>query len=141
MIYKTKDILKKNIEIISKEMNWESDNLFITKASEGYFTWENKTEDDIKNIFDKTGIQCTLSPSSNILIVPEFNNFKSKREKELLLTLCQFGPSMFLSVLQSTLSKSEYKNMMVEINRYLIKSMGDDKLREFLTEAITKISK
>ena len=141
MLYKTKDILKKNIEIISKEMNWDTDKLFITKASEGYFTWENKTEDDVREIFNKTKIKCKLSPSQNILIVPEFTNFKNEREKELLLKLCEFGPAMFLTVLQSTLSKYEYKSMMIEINRYLIHSMGDDKLRDFLSQSITKISK
>ena len=137
-MFEAKNPLHKNIEIVAKAMNWE-DYPFITTGSECFFTWKDKTQKDVDEIFEKTGIQCRIT-NDGLLIVPEYTGFKSDREKELLLDLNQYGPTMFYILFCKKAKPSDLRTISETLFSAINKKYGQEELREMLLKVIDKIS-
>ena len=137
-MFKSNEVLLKNIVIIAEKMNYE-DNPRIFSGSDYYFTWENKTEEDVKAILEKTGIECRVT-DSGILLVPQYANFKSEKEKELLLKLSQYGPLMMYLDLAKKSNGKDLKIMCKELFGILYKKMGEEEFKVLLENIIGKIS-
>ena len=137
-MFEAKNPLHKNIEIIAKAMNWE-DYPFITSGSECFFTWKNKTQKDVDEIYEKTGIKCRLT-QTGLLMVPEYNNFKSEKEKQLLLDLNQNGPTMFYLLFCKKAKPNELKTISETLFSQIAKRYGEEVLNEILIDVIEKIS-
>lgn len=137
-MFKSNNVLLKNIVIIAEKMNYE-DNPRIFSGSDYYFTWENKTEEDVKAILEKTGIECRVT-DSGILLVPQYTNFKSEKEKELLLKLSQYGPLMMYLDLAKKSSSKDLKIMCKELFGIFYKKLGEEEFNVLLKNIIGKIS-
>jgi len=61
---------KRNVEIICNVMDWYEP-IFCDGGANGYLTWKNCTQEEVKEIEEKTGIKCHLT-KYNRLVVPYY---------------------------------------------------------------------
>lgn len=137
-MFKATTILHKHIETIAKAMGWE-EYPFITTGSGYYFTWENVNEDDVEEIFEKTGIKCSLS-NNRILLVPEYKDFKSEKQKELLLKLEQYGNTMMMLDMIKKSKPEDLRTICKEMFSVLNKKIKEEEMRVLIEQIIDKVS-
>ncbi|MCK9470341.1 MAG: hypothetical protein M0Q88_01120 [Bacilli bacterium] len=137
-MFKATTILHKHIETIAKAMEWE-EYPFITTGSGYYFTWENVDEDDVEEIFEKTGIKCKLS-NNRTLLVPEYKDFKSEKQKELLFKLEQYGNTMMMLDMIKKIKPEDLRTICKEMFSLLNKKIEEEEMRVLIEQIIDKVS-
>lgn len=135
-LFNSTNVLLKHIVTISHVMNWPTPPIFTGTGY--YFTWGDKTEEDVAEIFERTGIECKLA--GNTLMVPEYSDFKSEKQKKLLLDLSQYGVFMMMLDLAKKSSVKDLKQICTTLFSKLYKILGEEEGRKLVEEIIDKIS-